>query len=354
MRAAGFSFSKIAKILNAEGVPAPVRKYKGRIQNYWVPSSIKWITKNELYRGVRHWNRTQKVLNNSEGTKIKRTKPQSEWVRIEVPTLRIVSDELWDRVQQVNQQMKDLINGRRQGGFNRTEASRTYLFSGVMTCGICGGKYAVIIGGHPSKVRYGCNNHRFRNTCTNKITILRNRLEPQLISAISRNLLDPRLAPQRLRDFSDQLKAAIELEEKLAAEAASNGPTLKAERADLEKQADRISDAMGQHGYSPTLSAQLSKVESRMAEIDRLLTAKPAPKLPRFTDEQIREFLRRECKDFCDALAGDPEFARREIQKRIKNLVLTPNDTPNGPVLEVSGDVALLRTGDVFAQAWRW
>jgi DNA invertase Pin-like site-specific DNA recombinase len=351
MRGAGLSFSQIAKTLNAERVPAPRRKYKGRIQEVWVPSSIKEITKNELYRGVRVWNRTEKLLHPIKGKKAKRVRPQSEWIRVEVPGLRVVSDELWDRVQQVNQRMKDLIYGRRQGGFNRTQASRTYLFSGRMTCGICGGKFSVIIGGHPSKVRYGCKNHRFRNTCANKITILRNRLEPQLISAISRNLLDPQLAEQRIRDFSEQLKAAIEVEEKLAAEASSNGPSLNAERADLETQAVRLADAIGQHGYSSVLSAQLSKVETRMAEIDRLLAAKPAPKLPKFTDQQIAEFLQHECQDFCDALTSDPEFARQEIQKRIKNLVLTPKDTPEGSVLEVSGDVALLRTGDVLVES---
>jgi site-specific DNA recombinase len=351
MRGASLSFSQIAKTLNAERVPAPRRKYKGRIQEVWVPSSIKEITKNELYRGVRVWNRTEKLLHPIKGKKAKRARPQSEWIRVEVPGLRIVSDELWDRVQQVNQRMKDMIYGRRQGGFNRTPASRTYLFSGCMTCGICGGKYSVIIGGQPSKVRYGCKNHRFRNTCTNKITILRNRLEPQLISAISRNLLDPRLAEQRIRDFSKQLKVAIEVEEKLATVAESNGPSLNAERVDLESQAVRLADAIGQHGYSSVLSAQLSKVEARMVEIGRLLAAKPAPMLPKFTDQQIAEFLRRECQDFCDALTSDPEFARQEIQKRIKNLILTPKDTPQGPVLEISGDVALLRTGDVLVES---
>jgi hypothetical protein len=88
-----------------------------------------------------------------------------------------------------------------------------------------------------------------------------------------------------------------------------------------------------------------------MAEIDRLLTAKPTSKPTTFTDEQIAEFLRQECRDFCDALAGDAEFARREIQKHIKSLVLTPKDTPDGPVLEISGDVALLRTGDVLVES---
>jgi len=235
MRAAGVSFANIAKTLKAEGVIAPRRKYRGRIQDYWVPSSIKEITKNELYRGVRLWNRTQRLLNPADGTKTKRTKPQSEWVRTEVPHLRIVTDELWERVQQVNQRMKDKIYGKRLGGLNRSEASRAYLFSGLMTCGVCGGKFSVTIGGEPSKVRYGCTNHRFRDTCTNKVTILRNRLEQQLISAISENLLDPRLEQQRIHDFSVQLNATIALEEKLASEAELNGPKLTAERSELEK-----------------------------------------------------------------------------------------------------------------------
>jgi site-specific DNA recombinase len=351
MRASGLSFASIAKILKAEGVPAPQRKYKGKILNCWLPSTIKQITNNELYRGVRHWNRTQKVLNPANGKKNKRVRQQSEWIRVEVPNLRIVTDELWERVQQVNQKMKDKLYGTRLGGLNRTAQSRTYLFSNIMNCGSCGGKFGVIIGGDRSKVRYGCKNHRFRVTCSNRLTIKWQPLEQQLIAAISNNLLDPRLEQQRIQDFAAQLQAAIELEEKLASESDSNGSKLKAERADLEQQAIRLADAIGQHGYSPVLSAQLSKVESRTAEIDRMLIAKPASRLPKFTEEQIREFLRQECKDFCDALTSDPEFARQEIQKRIKKLVLTPKETPEGWVLEVAGDVALLRTGDVLVES---
>jgi hypothetical protein len=50
-------------------------------------------------------------------------------------------------------------------------------------------------------------------------------------------------------------------------------------------------------------------------------------------------------------LNDDPETARQEIQGRIKKLVLTPIETPNGAVLEVSGDVELLRTGDVLDES---
>jgi DNA invertase Pin-like site-specific DNA recombinase len=118
MRASGLSFARIAKILKAEGVPAPQRKYKGKILNYWLPSTIKQMTYNELYRGVRHWNRTQRVVNPANGKKNKRVKQQSEWIQVGVPDLRIVTDELWERVQQVNRKMKDKLYGTRVGGLH--------------------------------------------------------------------------------------------------------------------------------------------------------------------------------------------------------------------------------------------
>jgi DNA invertase Pin-like site-specific DNA recombinase len=349
MRAAGFSFARIAKTLNAEGAPVPERKYNGRVQDYWVASSIREITKNELYHGVRVWNSTQKLLNPAEGSNRRRVRPPSEWVRVEVPSLAIVSEELWKGVQEVNRRRKDKIYGKRLGGFNRTEASRKYLFSGPMCCGLCGGKFSIIIGG--KRARYGCRIHRFRDDCTNKVTILRTRLEHQLISAISKNLLDPRLEEERIQEFRKQLEARIALEERLAVESGSNRPKLEQERSELERQARHLVDAIAQHGYSPFLSAQLAGVESRLKEVERLLSTKPTPKLPTFTDEQIREFLRKESEDFCELLKGDSEKARQEIQKRIKKLVMTPKETPNGAVLEVSGDIELLRTGDVLDES---
>jgi hypothetical protein len=113
----------------------------------------------------------------------------------------------------------------------------------------------------------------------------------------------------------------------------------------------RPANAIGQHGFSPSLSSQLAQDESRLAEIDRLLKAKPAAKLPTFTDKQIANFLRKECESFCELLKSDPERARTEIQKRIKKLVLTPKEAPGGAVLEVSGDIELLRTGAVLEES---
>jgi hypothetical protein len=88
--------------------------------------------------------------------------------------------------------------------------------------------------------------------------------------------------------------------------------------------------------------------ETSLLTGERLLRAKPVAKLPTFTEDQIANFLRKECQGFCELLKSDPERARGEIQKRIKKLILTPKETPAGAVLEVSGDIELLRTGDVL------
>jgi hypothetical protein len=46
--------------------------------------------------------------------------------------------------------------------------------------------------------------------------------------------------------------------------------------------------------------------------------------------------------DITGLLAGDPELAKREIQKRVRELILTPFATEEGRGYEVSGDLSLL------------
>src|SRR5262249_51749059 len=151
-----------------------------------------------------------------------------------------------------------------------------------------------------------------------------------------------------IREFSTQLKARIELEEKLANDAASNASQLKQERAELHLQAGHFFDAIAQHGVFSLLSSQLFFLGAPLAEVERLLTTKPSATRVAFSENEIREFLRKESRDFCSVLVADPEVAKREIQKRINKLVLTPKQTAHGIVLEVTGDVGLFQRPDVM------
>ena len=92
--AQGWSLKKIAKLLNAEGVSSP-RPQRGRLQRSWAPGAIRHILLNQRYTGKLVWNRQEKVRNPATGRRVKRARPESEWVRVEAPELRVVSDELW-------------------------------------------------------------------------------------------------------------------------------------------------------------------------------------------------------------------------------------------------------------------
>src|SRR5439155_24821908 len=89
MYAAGVGMLTIAHRLNAEAVQPP----RGR---GWAPSGIREMLHRSLYRGEIVWNRSQKVI--KAGTKKKRRRPASEWMTMAAPDLRIVSEDLWQRV----------------------------------------------------------------------------------------------------------------------------------------------------------------------------------------------------------------------------------------------------------------
>jgi len=88
MSAEGMGYAAIAIQLNREHVPGPRREY-------WSRYSICEMLRNERYRGVNVWGRTQKDRNPETGKKVSRAAPESRLCRVEVPEWRIVPEELW-------------------------------------------------------------------------------------------------------------------------------------------------------------------------------------------------------------------------------------------------------------------
>jgi DNA invertase Pin-like site-specific DNA recombinase len=87
MSAAGTGYSRIAKLLNAEGAPAP-RPKCGRPAG-WSPSTVKVILDRRLYLGELVWNRRKK--RDAWGHRAPHVRPESEWIRTSAPHLRVVS-----------------------------------------------------------------------------------------------------------------------------------------------------------------------------------------------------------------------------------------------------------------------
>ena len=173
----------IARDLNADGVPGP----KGLA---WRDTSIRGdvrrgtgIINNELYVGVRVWNHKHYVTNPGSGKRVTRFNPQSEWIRNEVPELRIVSDEQWQAAKRQQQMLAERHAGIKEAAQARAllNARRpAYLLSGLLECGICGGTYAIVVGD-----RYGCVGHHRGRTCSNSRTITRVELERRALGGMA-------------------------------------------------------------------------------------------------------------------------------------------------------------------------
>ena len=111
----GHGYSRIAKLLNAERAPAP-RPQQGRPSG-WSPSTVHEILKRPIYRGELIWNRTRK--RDRWGQHDQQPRRPDEWLRLDAPHLRIVSDDVWcaahERLTGIRRQL-ERATGRPIGG----------------------------------------------------------------------------------------------------------------------------------------------------------------------------------------------------------------------------------------------
>jgi len=354
----GRSLAAIAKEFNAAGIPAP-RPRRDRIQA-WSPNGIHSMLRNERYRGRVFWNKTKKIRNPFTRKMQSKKRLKEEWVIVETPELRIVSDEQWEKAHAQIKIKQERFGVQRLGGMNRTQQSTNYLFSGLLICAICGYRM-VIVAGTGKTGKYGCPLHRYKGVCPNSLTIRHDRLEDQLIQATVEMALRPDMLEHAILEFNKQLEndAATYLEDRRIALAEK--PRLQIELKKLELEAHNLGVAIAQFGihHSPTLLSQLSSVEDRIATIDNnLQEARPNP--PNVPIERIREFVTRQASKLKSLLLGDPAAAKLALQTHFKPLVLSPKDTPDGPNFTVEGgfdlfagseDVMLLVAGAGFEPA---
>ena len=173
---------------------------------------MRHILHNERYRGVIFWGKMQKLRSES-GKRINRRKPKSEWHRKEIPEQRIISDELWNAVQQRMQTVNELyaLEARRPGILRARAGSSPYVFSGLLKCSLCGASITIVSGWARKRqdVRYGCSMHynRGRGACSNNLLIARRDLERQLFAGLQEKVLQPDVVRYTLDQFEIEVEA---------------------------------------------------------------------------------------------------------------------------------------------------
>lgn len=343
MRASGMSCLEIVKILNQEGVPSPLYGTSDR-HRVWHVSTIVRILRNTKYRGHDIWNRRKSKWNPLTGRKEIEFRPESEWEHYDNPDLAIVTDELWHEVQR--QMDNPEFGSNRRGGLNRSKASRSYVFSGILKCDLCDGNINIIGGSAPS-AQYGCHNHKFHGTCRNNLVIQQRVLEEQLLKALGRNLTSPAIWTELASDFEISVREAI----KEHAEAVKRSTKTPADYdrciAEVEARIVRVEDAIEKLGLSDRWQTryQLAQKELEDLKREKAIVVEPVP-VAEVNASEIREFLGRKMTEIADVLASDPIRAKKEIQKRVTKLRLCPIETEEGKAYRVTGDISLFSSGD--------
>ncbi len=190
----GESLKTIASDLNRRAVPSPGADWKPRARprGRWLVSTIHEMLRNERYIGRLLWNRSQWVKDPDTGKRIRRERPESEWVVRDCE--RIIDDATWRRVQ-----------ARFHTHLHRG-AQPKWLLSGILECAGCGGKMIIMGGGQR---RYVCGTYHAggRHACANGSTFPRAIAERLILAPIIDDLLSPAAVAEGVRVMREQRAA---------------------------------------------------------------------------------------------------------------------------------------------------
>jgi site-specific DNA recombinase len=292
----GQSCQAIAADFNARRIPSPGASWANRIERRasgWMGSAIRSMLRNERYCGVIRWNQSEWIKDPDTGKRIRRERPRSEWLEYSDESLRIVSQELWLRVQR----RIDGLSAHKNWGVQRGKAK--YILSGLLRCESCDSHYVIC-----NKHEYACSGYVNGRACENGIRVRRDHLENVLISPLRTDLL----APASVAGMATQLRSGFMAALKAREASAATAPQ---EILELRSRISRLRGrlAAGDADMAPDeIQAAIDRAEAKLADMsaerpESKQSAKVLAMLPKAAEEIRREIG--------SALAGDPRSAAR-------------------------------------------
>ena len=320
--ASGKSPRQIAHALNAEGEPGP----RG---GEWTPSAIygdrrskDGILCQELYIGVRVYNRRRFLKHPDTGRRSSVLNPVSEWMREAVPELRIIDDALWSAV---NARQKAIAEQPASYGLKPKR-----LLSGLMKCSLCGS--GMTLNGQ----KFACSAARERGTCANTKIIAAKTIEARVLEALTTNLLAPEAIASAVAAI--QRETAMRQNHTLKA----RGPMEK-ELAVIARKLERA-QAMCMEGAMEIdeLKKLSTPLKSRRDELQDLLAEVGEPSVISL-HPGMAEAYRQMALQLQSALeADDGEEARDAVRALIDKVVFIPLPGLGKFDLEIQGNLARL------------
>jgi site-specific DNA recombinase len=291
----GRSCRAIAAKLNGRGVPSPGSSWKrvSRRANGWMGSGVRVIVRNERYVGQVHWNVSQWRKDPDTGKRQRVMRPRSEWITHLDATLRIVSDDLWQRAQL----RFEPANGDQRF---KSGGKPKHLLSGLLHCNVCGSRYTIT-----DQRSYGCFSYHDGKACSNSVRVRKDHIEDVLLRGEETGLA-ALLAPARVERMAKEMQSYHAERVREMQRATAEAPR------ELQELTVRIARLRGRlcHGDSDMqpdeLQAAIDRAEAKRKELEsRQPAAKASAKalsiLPR-----AAELYRRQ---IAQGLDGDPRAA---------------------------------------------
>jgi site-specific DNA recombinase len=345
----GWSPRAIAAELNRLHVASPGSSWRNRVvrrSSGWLGSAVKSLLGNGLYAGSYDWNKTVWQKDPDTGKRRVASRPPGEWIRSQMPELKIVEDDLWQRVQARHAHAAaagaNVREGMKRSG-HRAGRSPGYLFSSLLKCGLCGGSM-VIIGGQGKWKTYGCATHKDGGeaACSNGLTAKLPIVEARLLRRVKEDLFTPELAAEVERRYA---RAAARQPKQPA-----NDKRIAELTAEVENLAEAI--AGGALRASKALGARLAAAEG---ELDRLSRAQVASRKLVRMPLPVGERYQRLVANVEAELGRDVHKARTALRQIIGNEIpVLPHESGKHLVARIGLDTeALMASGasEIFVVA---
>ena len=268
----------------------------------------------------------------STGKRVARPNPRPQWEIVEVPELRIVADDLWDRVRQRQAELSFVVRRDEAGNALNRAHRRKFLLSGLLVCGCCGGGYTIV-----AAERYGCAKRRSAGLCGNDRTIMRHELETRVLGGLKERLMAPELVEAFIAEFNATLatEAGTRRQETVQAQA-----RLVATERKIASILKAVEDGL----YNPSMKQRLTALEAEKTELQKQLAEMPVA-TPIVPHPNLPAVYRRKVERLTETLADSAirTEAMVVVRSLIDRIVLRPR-TGGGLDIQLHGDLVEILT----------
>lgn len=320
--------------LNTDAIPSPRGHAWAFSALYGHPQKGTGILRNSMYTGLLIWNRSQWVKDPETGVRKRRERPQEEWITHQDESLRIVDQDLWERVQARLEAIRTATQEARasgQQGGARPYTRNSYLLTGLVQCACCGGPVTVV-----GNQRLGCAWSRDRGdtVCTQRRTVHRVRLEDRVLEELVAYL------------DRDEYREALITETRVELERLARGDEREALQRQLETveaKIERTVRAITTMAYSQALTDALAKLEEEKRHLEAHLSRLDRQVPVLVSDEEIGALLADQVRRLVELPRLEIDRARAVLADMLPERIrLTPPTKKNTPAV---AEVRILGSG---------